>query len=511
MMMRGCSSLSDGRVSTDQHRSSVDEKDMQKCIFHEEEHTAEEENIAVHSNTRDQSTKEQQQQQQQDDDKEELLRTIGITLRDAAEREIKAEIERDSRDGTAAIPPLPPLGWKVQHPAGSNYFVMTHTLLGGVKSAELHARRYQSVHDVFLQAMKEKQGREGKQRHDTTQTTYPSGNSTAGDSNKSYSNSTRMTVGYDKGNKRSAVLRDMMDTEEPSGVKRADVHLTLFTPFRVYDPSSHDPTVSICEWSSFDLLVRKTVVKNRNRKNMNSNTNSGSSNGNSNKDDGSRVAENPLESMAHLVEESGLCLFVRLASVDSEMRIRSVQLLSRRQAQSLEEHVCFGKGEPIFLELLHSYRQPNNTTRPLRSVRRYDDPLTLTHSEEVKARRDGIEATSSIAAVAAANNNNNSDNNNNVNNNYVSSTAVSYGDGYELLVNCFDSGGEYSRALCYNGPCVSELSKEMIVALHEYLQGDLGISSELCEYVCQMQFFLEQEEYMSWLGRVRHLASVVSQ
>ncbi|EKF35021.1 hypothetical protein MOQ_002356 [Trypanosoma cruzi marinkellei] len=427
-----------------------------------------------------------------DGEKDELrsLHLSACTLCDAAEREIKAEIERDSRDGVAAIPPLPPSGWKVQHPVGSNYFVMTRTLSGGAKSAEQQTRRYQSVHDVFLKTLKENQRRnvlrEKKQRQETEeeeedkeqeqqqglqgQMQEQAGNDmddiASSTSLRSKGSVKKMVVDYSGQKQHRAVLREMADSNDAEHVDRMDVCLTVFAPFRVYDPSLHDPTVDICEWSSFDVLVRKkkaTVKK------------------------GSGGITNiALNSLAQLVHDKALCMFVRLASVNSEMRIRFIQFLSVNEAQALEEHACFGRGEPGFLELMRRRRQMRARTRPFRSLRRYDEPLISLH--EAPNTQDAS-STSPLA---------------------IGSQQDSRGSAYELLTDCFDSTGEYSRTLCYSGPYLSELSKEMMGALQDYLQGDLAISQELCEYVCQMQFFLEQEEYMAWLGRLRHVATVVS-
>ncbi|RNF04945.1 uncharacterized protein Tco025E_07891 [Trypanosoma conorhini] len=415
-------------------------------------------------------------------DELQLLRQSARTLRGATEAEIKAEVERDSRDGVAAVPPLPPSGWNVQHPAGSNYFVMTKTLCGGAKSAELHKRRYQSVHDSFLQAVKEsqrqnmlrdqkrkqrQQQQQKRPREQQAQAQHRLAAISGGESLQATSLSQKMVVDYSGENQRRAMLREMETPHGAEVVERMDVHLTVFAPFRVYDPSLQDPTVDICEWSSFDVLVRKTTPADGR----------GSEGG----------TRSPLNSVAPFVEESALCMLVRLASVNSEMRIRFIQFLSRHEAQALEEHVCFGQGEPGFLELMRRRRQVGAATRPFRSLRRYDEPLA--QLQEVPAGQKALAG-------------------NPLN---LNSQQGACGTAYELLTGCFDSNGEYSRTLCYSGPYLSELSKEMMEVIQGYLQGDLAISTELCEYVCQMQYFLEQEEYMAWLGRLRHVATVAAE
>ncbi|CBH17302.1 hypothetical protein, conserved [Trypanosoma brucei gambiense DAL972] len=386
------------------------------------------------------------------------LRTIAESLGAAAAAELRAEVERDTRDGVAAIPPLPPLGWRVRHPSGSNYFVMTRTLKNGVQSAELNNRRYRSVHDIFLQSLQKGghkyaqkgKGSEGRQKHAKEEEEPPS--------QEDGKSSPKVTVGYDReGRGHRATLQRMDELHDSPKLSRADVHLTVFAPFRVYDPSLHDPTVDICEWSSFDLVVQKTVPDNR-------------------------VANKLLQPLSCTPQDGALSMYVCLASVNSEMRIRSIQLLSMKEAQALVEHACFGNGEPLFLELLRR----RGRRRPL-VERRFDDPR-LRYEEVAQPQQVADEA-----AVACS-----------------SSCYGPYYPAFEMLMDSCGSAGEYSRALCYGGPYVSELSRELCDALLDYIKGDLGVSDQLCEYVCQMQFFLEQEEYMTWLGQVQHVANAVS-
>ncbi|KAG8344594.1 putative Mitochondrial glycoprotein [Trypanosoma vivax] len=399
-----------------------------------------------------------------------LSQVEAATLSEAAARELRAEVERDMRDGVSAIPPLPPRGWQLHHPAGSRFFYMSRTLKGGASSSELNTRRYQSVHDSFLNALRNAhaQRRKGKTHVRNNDLEMASA-----DPQPDANPSTKVVVDYRKqgnGDNRM-MLRRAGDEGDASGVTRADVHLVLFAPFRVCDPSLHDPSVDIFEWSAFDLIIHKTVAQSV-----------------------KEAGDNPLESLVHMLEDDALVMYVRLANVNSEVRIRSVQFISLSEAQALYEHACFGAGEPLFLELVRRLRRPTFDLGTIASLGHftprghYDDPRAHTRDTVnlVGDGRDGEDIS------------------------LKSFKRSSYIHAYKMLLEPSSVAGEYSRTLCYGGPYITELSKEMVESLQEYLQGDLGVSAELCEYVCQMQFYLEQEEYMAWLGQLQHIGATVA-
>nr|CCC94962.1 unnamed protein product [Trypanosoma congolense IL3000] len=388
--------------------------------------------------------------------------------------ELRAEVERDARDGVAAVPPLPPPGWKVRHSPGSNFFSMTQVLKNGSQSSVFRARRYRSVHDTFMQTVGEQFHRRIKGNEGGNSNVVSCKDNRAQDSKTTREDGgfcAKMSVDYKQDKVDChAKLHPVGGADHCSRVNRADIHLTIFAPFLVYDPSIHDSTVDICEWSSFDLIIQKTKPTNANGK------------------------EDP-GLLSHLAEESALCMYVRLASVNSEMRIRSIQLLSMQEAQALTDHACLGQGEPLLLELLQR--------RPLRhsAAEKHRDEALICLSEAVAGSLRVVEdqvaheklCGADGVAVACS-----------------SSSHGSYYPAYEMILDPNSLAGKYSRTLCYGGPYMRELSREMQESLIEYIQGDLGVSSQLCEYVCQMQYFLEQEEYMTWLGRVQHMAQSVA-
>lgn len=66
--------------------------------------------------------------------------------------------------------------------------------------------------------------------------------------------------------------------------------------------------------------------------------------------------------------------------------------------------------------------------------------------------------------------------------------------------------GDFARSMVYHGPHCSSLSAELQDGLLQYLSDNLGINNGVVEYVCQMQYFIEQEEYMGWLARLGLIA-----
>nr|CCC52901.1 conserved hypothetical protein, fragment [Trypanosoma vivax Y486] len=355
-----------------------------------------------------------------------LSQVEAATLSEAAARELRAEVERDMRDGVSAIPPLPPRGWQLHHPAGSRFFYMSRTLKGGASSSELNTRRYQSVHDSFLNALRNAhaQRRKGKTHVRNNDLEMASA-----DPQPDANPSTKVVVDYRKqgnGDNRMMLRR---------------------------------------------LIIHKTVAQSV-----------------------KEAGDNPLESLVHMLEDDALVMYVRLANVNSEVRIRSVQFISLSEAQALYEHACFGAGEPLFLELVRRLRRPTFDLGTIASLGHftprghYDDPRAHTRDTVnlVGDGRDGEDIS------------------------LKSFKRSSYIHAYKMLLEPSSVAGEYSRTLCYGGPYITELSKEMVESLQEYLQGDLGVSAELCEYVCQMQFYLEQEEYMAWLGQLQHIGATVA-
>ncbi len=264
-------------------------------------------------------------------------------LAQLAGMEIAHETLRDEQDGIAALPPLIPAGWIMQHQPGTNFLTMHRT-----KNFRLPRPRLQDANgdDVHFTRPPQK-------------------------------------------NRPSSAARGDGDAGSRAGVKN-DSDVTLFCPFRFKDPSFHDLSVDLCEWLPFDCLVTKKRA--------------GSSS-----------------------------LFLRLASVNSELRIRSAQLITAAAVDAIGPDVM--------------------------SITPRGEPSSAASGQLRSPLRFGVQ-------------------------------------------------GDYLRSLLYGGPAVVETSQELRDELLNYVSGpDVGVTAEVVEYVCQMVFFSEQEEYMRWLGRLREFAS----
>lgn len=406
------------------------------------------------------------------------------TLEAVVDAELHAEVARDMADGVAAVPPLAPSGWRVVHSAGTSFFTMSRVLHGGylergvVRSdapGSTDGRggaapsppagglpRYRSVHDMMTGAAG---GRGGGGAH-------------AGGRTHRSAEATTQDLWVLRRGRYVAAEAAAADTDKDEHVRggavpcvaRSDTHVTLFAPFRTLDLTVFDPRVDICEWTRFDALVRKVRPA------------SASS------------PPSPVLSVPEGQQEvwdEGRCMFARLACVNGELRLRSVQFVSHRIARALEEHAVFGKGEPLYLELLR--RLPGvaaaGTGKRARAAGTSTSAMATSAASPVHYYDAPDAATPTPAAAATASG---------------SSIAA---DSASVLTTQFDRNGEYARSFVYGGPYLTELSKELREALTEYVMMDLGVTSEVAEYVCQLQYFLEQEEYVSWLARWGQLAT----
>eukprot|EP00796_Vickermania_ingenoplastis_P004251 gene4251-3073_t len=285
-------------------------------------------------------------------------------IRRVAEEETRAEVERDARDGAAAVPPLPPLGWRVVHEPGSRSLVLERCFRDTAATP-----RFRSVLEEALNRQRgQKPLHNEKQRAPTA----------------------------------------------PAAAGRLSTHVRIRAPFRVRDLSLLDPKIPITEWTCLDAFVTKKPPV------------SGS------------VPPQPVQQQ---IWDDRECMLLRLASVESEVRLRAVQFLSRPVARRIRETAAFGAGDPLWCSAAARQRHP-------------------------------------VGAVASS---------------------------PDVLLGATPFG-ELGRAMSYHGPYLSNISAELRDALLTYIASELGITGELVEYVCQMQYFAEQEEYMSWLARLGLLA-----
>lgn len=302
--------------------------------------------------------------------------------------ELKAEVERDAKEGdVAALPPLPPDGWAVQRTPGSRFFTMQKRLDESVDGTP----RLRSALEEALR----------RQHHRSSRMAYPAASS----KQQRY-----MLHTSDKGS-----------TALSPTFCRFYTDVNIYAPFQVRDLSLLDSRVPICEWACFDMCVTKSP------------------------NDVTHSSSSSLAPHQSRVWEDRTCLYLRLASANSELRVRSMQFLSLPSLRAMRSTGAFGGGDPFWKALAE---RTGDAGRPC------DAPSTSP---------------------------------------------------LRVLTNA-DALGEFSRGLCYQGPCMSNLSRELREALNEYIAGDLGISHQVVEYICQMQFFKEQEEYMGWLARLSHAA-----
>ncbi|CCW61833.1 unnamed protein product [Phytomonas sp. EM1] len=423
-----------------------------------------------------------------------------VALKEVIAEEMRAEVARDSVDGAAAVPPLPPAGWAVHHTPGSGFFLMSTTLKppSGDPSKEGEDRdenepRYRSIHDENLQHLLQR----------AQHVRSPASSSS------------------------SFPTRFLREGGSRVEVVRSQTHLTLFAPFRVQDLSYYDPAVSICEWAAFDVLVRKTPPSHTStlpsRDEIDRQTeHSMHSIPEETSDNPSRMRENwggergsPRDRVLlrgqQRVWEQRECMYLRLASVNSELRIRSVQFLSARLARAMEEFAVFGHGDPFFGGLLRSFNalQPRHAGFQGRKGKRreggegvvagvgeYDAPMDRWRQRKRETAAGGEKGTSLNLPFSSPPS-------------FLPSLSLLTYPREKLLMECWNYTGEVARTLAYGGPYLTDLSKELHDAFLTYLMSDLRINHTLAEYVCQMQFFLEQEEYMGWLARWQVMADTL--
>lgn len=183
------------------------------------------------------------------------------TLAEVCRAEIHQEELRDALEGVPAIAPMVPPGW-VMEPRGSasNFFVLTRRR--ATSNSSLEDGHMLTSHRVFRS--KQEEEIEAIHRDLAPRTTTPSSSSS---------------------------LRNARASSPARSTTNDDDCVQIFCPMRTLDPSLHDASVDLCEWTVFDVIVRK-----------------------------------PLQRTADV-------LYVSLASANSELRVRSVQVLS-------PQHIC---------------------------------------------------------------------------------------------------------------------------------------------------------------------------
>lgn len=318
---------------------------------------------------------------------------VGKAIFDTAQTELKAEVERDAKEGTAALPPLAPLGWHVEHETGSSNLFMRKTIF---PSDAIRTRpRFRSV-------LEEAKALHRKHLSQKASTSTPA----------------IQQVGWQPYQERKQWKRT------DAGADRFLAHLTIHAPFRVRDLSLLESKISITEHACFDVYVQKCAPFSR--------------------------SPSTLTVPQQRVYDDREYLLLRLASVNSELRIRGIQFLSKSTEKALSTSVAFGRGDPLWLAVLAHHQRR----------RVLDSSLPRHKSKRIVGFKD-----SSILCETSL-------------------------------------YGEYCRSMCYHGPYITDLSSELRDSLLTYIMSDLGITNEVVEYICQMQYFTEQEEYLGWLAQL---------
>lgn len=361
-----------------------------------------------------------------------------------AHRELRAEVERDAKDGGAAIPPLTPVGWSVQHDPGTRFFFMQRVIPAKLpRTGSSHGLSFSDERPKFRSVLEE-----ALQRHQKT-SKGNGRNSDSGTPQKDW----KEKQGRDEVLPYlSSVLPSAKNLSFGStAFPRLDTHLMLYVPFQVQDLSLQDPKVPITEWSRFDLYVRKASC--------------------------ASSLSYPFPHQRRVLEDRE-CMLFRLASVQSELRIRAVQFLSQPVERKLAECAAFGQGDPMWLTIEARRRQ--HLQRQAQTENREKSPAGLDLKDpSMQGGTRGILSTFKDRRMTPQ------------------------------LLEDKTPIGEFARAMVYHGPYCSSLSVELRDALLQYISDDLGITNDVVEYICQMQYFIEQEEYMGWLARLGMTADCI--
>lgn len=418
-------------------------------------------------------------------DKRRLYRAA-VGLKAVVEEELAAELRRDAEDGAAAIPPFAPGGWTVRHPAGSSYFTMMKAIPGSSRVApdeeeEVRlSRRHALLEEDVCSAAGEPRFRSVRDDADRGRRPLPTAGSPSAHPGSSSGELWGEAIPTFPYSKQMQQQRRLSPSKARAPVPRSNVHVTLFAPFQVQDLSLYDPNNSICEYAPFDVLVQKTPPAAL-----------------STWPASRPETPPPLLLKGHQrVWDTDTAMFLRLASVNSELRLRSVGFLSDAVARRVEEGACFGRGDPLFVALLARHTPVARRQERLQRLREQRQ-RRRTRERELSAEADELsppmnrffthhKGSPSPPAASARR------------------RALSPAEA--LLKTDFTVSGSVARAQLYQGPYLSELSNELRDALLTYVMTDIGITPEVREYVCQMQYFMEQEEYMGWLARWRHVA-----
>jgi hypothetical protein len=206
--------------------------------------------------------------------------------------ELREEELRDAVQGVQAIAPMVPPGWSME-PRGTstNYFILTRNTLGS-SSTGRHSKGDDDEGGTVMLSHRRFRSRQQEAIEEMERDLA---------ARRQLSNRSPMRKPPSLASNRRSAARESLLPVRPS--------VQIFCPMRTIDPSLHDSSVDLCEWTAFDVLVRKQ-------------------------------GESPSSSDSKNNNNVGTCvrtadaLMLSMASVNSELRIRSAQVLSPKQAQT---------------------------------------------------------------------------------------------------------------------------------------------------------------------------------
>jgi hypothetical protein len=323
-------------------------------------------------------------------------------LRRAALEQLHKEIERDVEEKTNANLPIPPSGWKVVHTPGTCTFQMS------------------TISHLFVKNSSDQDGNIFGYR------TSPPSSSTKSTSMKNNNSQPRFSVKID-----------------------------VFCRFETMDPSFWEPSVSICEYVPFRIVMERVEMekKTQNKRRQ----------GDEYDDDDDNffsptTNSNVLNQSSRFHPLHSSLLVVDCAHVQSQLRIRRLFFAPVADRLALMDEVSIGMAHGI-------YAGPEISTRT---------PST------------GDDATTTFVTRAAASSSSSSN---------PATDSSSY---KENFVQMQKSAKQLQFDAARNNKLIS---KELHVSIMEMLSS-VGVDNRLGEFICQMGYCLEHEEYELWLAKL---------
>ena len=320
---------------------------------------------------------------------EELL-SSREALHRMAKDQLAKELAHEVKDDT--LPPIVPEGWSAHQKRGSRVLVMKRVLTKGyLRSAEGKRSGLPSLPPTGSSLLNEHErimAQKKAQRRSIVERVM-----------KQMEQGKSGTKGQEAVKVPAASRKNHIDDDEMA------IDITIYAPFQSVDPSFYDPSIDKCEWVPFDVRVVKP--------------------------------------------DQSHCLFLRMASVNSELKIRYFQVL------------------PYHGELAGETASISGGTAadgPIESGRRMIDSIL------------GLNRTDSEAL------------------------------NQPLSCAGWSEWQRHQRELQnYQGPPFTDLPKMFQGMMMDYITATLGVDYRVAEFICQMGFHAEHTEYQEWLGKLQEV------